>query len=248
MKNLFVVILIIAGNIAVAQTTKIIRGDAPPSQTGGVDVRKLIGGITDQNIYDMDGNILDSVTAGKMLRTYDYYSAFSIPKGQTSLKRVVKKADPKEDAETERYMKITHRPKSSKLWDGITLDLKPLEQRTDVSKLEGKGIVLIFWKGSASAHRYYESINDVIADNIGDKKFDVFAITAQSYNEAKQSLQKNPILNAHQIIDAESVIDDYGITEPFVLVVTNARHQVTYAITTFAAVTPRVLKRLFKEL
>jgi hypothetical protein len=123
----FVMIFIAMSQLAIAQTTKIIRGDAPPSQTGGVDIRKLIGGITDHNIYDMDGNILDSLTAGKMLRTYDYYSAFSIPKGQTSLKRVVKKADPKEDAETEQYMKMSHSPKSSKLWVGLTLDLSPLK-------------------------------------------------------------------------------------------------------------------------
>jgi hypothetical protein len=247
MKTFLTAIFIGVCHIAMAQTTKIIRGDAPPSQTGGIDIKKIINGVTDTNVYDMDGNIIDSVTVGKMLRTYDYYAAFSIPKGQTSLKRVIEKADPEKDAETERYFKMTNRPKSDKLWYGITLDLKPLEQRTDVSKLEGKGVVLIFWK-SARAHHYFEGINNVIADNIGDKKFEVFAITGQSYNDAKRSLQINPILNAHQIVDAEKIVDDYGVTESFVLVVTNAQHQVTYAITTFAAITPRVLKRLFKEL
>jgi hypothetical protein len=76
----------------------------------------------------------------------------------------------------------------------------------------------------------------------------VFAITDKDYVDAKRVLQKNPILNAHQIVDAQNIKDQFDVTERFVLVVTNAQHQVTYAITTFAAVTPRVLKRLFKEL
>jgi hypothetical protein len=247
-KLIFAIILIAVSQLTLAQTTtKIVRGDAPPSQTGGIDIRKMINGIADMNVYDMDGNVVDSVTVARLLRTYDYYQAFSIPKGQTSLKRVIQKADPEEDAKTEKYFKMTQRPASSKLWDGITLDLSPLEKRTDLSKLDGKAIVLLFWK-DAPARNLYQSINDVVADNIADNKFEVFAITDLSYNDAKRSLLKNPILNAHQIVDAGSIKDQFGVTESFALVVTNAQHQVTYAIKTFAPLTPRVLKRLFKAL
>jgi hypothetical protein len=247
LKVFFVIVFITTYQLSTAQTSKIVSGNDPVRQAGGVNVSTLLKGITDKNIYDMEGNILDSAAAAKLLRTYEYQSAWAIPKGQTSLKRVVQKVDPVKQAEMDRYVKMVNRPKSNKLWEGVTLDLSPLEKRTDLEKLQGKAVVLIFWSAQP-AHDLYGRVNEVIADNMGSNKFEVFAITHNPYNVAKEGLKKNPILNAKLVLDAPGIVDYYETGNKPVIVVTNAQHQITYAITSYATMTPRILNKLLKEL
>jgi hypothetical protein len=195
----------------------------------------------------MDGNVLDSVTVIKLLKTYEYRRAWSIPKGQTELKRVVRKIDPKQQEEIDNYYKLKHRPKSPRLWENITLDLSPLAKRTDLSQLEGKAIVLIFWTDSRSSNIYSE-VNEVIANYIGQNKFEVFAVTHLPYDVAATVLKRSPILNAHQIISVPSVTDFYQTEDMPVIVVTNAQHQITYTMTNNVDITPRMLNNLLKAL
>ncbi|MES2429094.1 MAG: hypothetical protein V4560_19085 [Bacteroidota bacterium] len=200
--------------------------------------------VTDPNIYDVSGNIVDSVVAKKMIRTYEYeMSVHSIEGG--GAKRVIHKVDHVLYARMDKETMLTHHPNSEKLQEGVTLDLNPLANRTDLSKLDGKAIVLIFWKPQYRG--MYAQVNEVIEDFIGTNKFDVFAITHLSYDAANEYLKKYPI-NAHQVIDAPGIVDFYGIDDEPVIVITNAQHQITYSIKGSVALIARTLHKALKEL
>jgi hypothetical protein len=207
---------------------------------------KAMMSVTDKTIYDQEGNIVDSVTAKAKERTFEYSIGLGVPKGQTAYKRMLFKVDTARQNITDGFIKKSWRPESPKLWEGVTLDLSELSKRTDVSKLNGQALVLIFWKRHPG--KMYERVNEVIAEYIGNDKFKVFAITHESYTDAVSAFKKDPILNAKNIVDAQSIVDFYGTDNIPTIVVTNARHQVTFAIKEYAVLIPRTLNKLLKAL
>jgi hypothetical protein len=242
MKAFFVAILLSCCSVVFAQNIIVVK---EKSITGG-EYNRIMPKVTDPKVYDRAGNVLDSVKVRQMVKTFDYGVGQAIPKGQTEYKHVLMKLDHVREAEIDARTKLQFRPKSPKFWEGVTLDLSPLAKRIDLSKLEGKAVVLIFWSNQYPGSMFAPT-NDVIADYIGGGKFDVYAITQLPYDVAKEYLTKTPI-NAHQILNAQSIVDFYDTQNDVVVVVTNAKHQVTFAITGQAAMTPRTLNKLLKEL
>jgi hypothetical protein len=243
MKILFVTALLFGCSVAFAQT----QTTATRKTMTGAEFAKMMPKVTDPNVYDRYGKVLDSAEVKMLVKTFEWGVGRAIPEGQTEYKSVLIKVDLKHQAESDRATRLQFRPASPKLWEGVTLDLSPLAQRTDLAKLQGKAVVLIFWIDQYAGN-LYGKVNEVIADYIGTHKFEVFAITHHPYDIAIPSFKKNPILNAHNVFDAQSIVDFYGTDNKAVVVVTNAQHQVTFAITGHAAMTPRTLNKLLKEL
>jgi hypothetical protein len=74
------------------------------------------------------------------------------------------------------------------------------------------------------------------------------AITGLAYNEAKKYNNINPILNAHFIIDAQAILNAYGVGDKPAIVVADTNHLVKYAVVNYVAITPRILNNLLSEL
>jgi hypothetical protein len=243
MNRVFTALLLLNAWAGFAQT----QTTATRKTMTGAEYAKMFPKVTDPKIYDRSGKVLDSAEVKKLVKTFEWGVGQAIPEGQTEYKHVLIKANLKYQAEADKATKLQFRPESPKLWEGVTLDLSPLANRTDLAKLEGKAVVLIFWI-SQSGVNMYSQVNDVIADYIGNAKFEVFAITHHPYDVAMPAFKRNPVLNAHNVFDAQSIVDYYGTDNKPVIVVTNAQHQITYAITQHAGMTPRTLNKLFKEL
>jgi hypothetical protein len=243
MKRLLVAMLLLNCTVGFAQTqTTVTR-----KTMTGAEFAKMFPKVTDPRVYDRSGKVVDSAEARKLVKTFEWGISQAIPEGQTEYKHVLTKVNLKRQEESDRATRLQFRPASPKLWEGVTLDLSPLAKRTDLDKLEGKAVVLIFWL-SQSGSNMYSQVNDVIADYIGTNKFEVFAITHHPYDVAIPAFKRNPILNAHNVFDAQSIVDFYGTEEKATIVVTNSQHQITYAITGHAGMTPRMLYKLFKTL
>jgi len=242
MKKILIAALILSCSAAFAQTTTTVT----MKQMKGSDVIKMMPKITDSKIYDRQGNIVDSIKAHDMVRSFDYTLGMGKPEGQTEYKRMIFKVDHNTEGRFDADVKMRLRPQSPKLWEGVTLDLTPLANHADLSKLEGKAVVLLI--RTRQYAEMYLRINEVIADNINSNKFEVFAITNLDYAAAKAAQKDAPILNAHHIVDAKDITDFYNVGNQTVVVITNTKHQITYAITAEAAMIPRIMNGLLKAL
>ncbi|HEY9535514.1 MAG TPA: hypothetical protein VIQ77_13310 [Mucilaginibacter sp.] len=242
MKKVFTAVLVISSFAVFAQTTiKVVR-----RQMTGAEAMKMMPKITDAKIYDREGNIVDSAKARQMVKTFDYQINQTIPDGQTEYKHVLMKVDHAMEARMDASSRLMFRPSNPKLWDGVILDLTPLAKHTDISKLDGKAVVLLF------RNKYYgfmyQGINDAIANSISSNKFEVFVITNLDYASAKTAQKNAPILNAHHIVDAQDLTNFYETGGDALIVVTNAKHEITYAAKSGPAMAPRMLNSLLKAL
>lgn len=224
-------------------TTKVVM-----KQMTGAEAMRMLPKVTDPKIYDREGNVIDSAEARAKVKSFDYKMGMSIPAGQTEYKHVLSKVDHVQQDQMDASVRMMFRPANPKLWDGVTLDLSPLAKHMDVSKLDGKAIVLLFYMGANGYKDMYDGINDAVANSIDSHKFEVIAITHLDYIAAKNTLKSVPILNAHHIVDAADVTDFYETGHHAMIVVTNAQHQITYAAKDGPAMAPRTLNKLLKAL
>jgi len=183
-----------------------------------------------------------------MVKSFDYQTGQATPAGQIENKHVLIKVNHEVQDQRDKADFTYFRPESPKLWIGAKLDLTPLAKHTDVSKLDGKAVVLLFYIGANGYKNMYDGINDAIDNSIDSHKFEVLAITHLDYAAAKTALKNVPILNAHHIVDAPDVVDYYETRGHAVIVVTNAEHQITYAAKDGPAMVPRTLNKLLKAL
>ncbi|MES2427891.1 MAG: hypothetical protein V4560_13010 [Bacteroidota bacterium] len=252
MKHLLFVILLFSSTVALAQNTQ--QTTTPVTKImSGADLQKMIGNVTDRNIYDRDGNIIDSVTAEAKVKSFEYQLGFGTPAGQTGYKHVLSKIDPDRQMLTYKTMKSipSLRLRSSKLQDGVVLDLKPLARRADTAKLTGKTIIMIFWCPSCysggSVPDQYKEINAVISNYYDPNKLQVLAITHAPFDVAAEALKKNPILNAYNIFEASYITDDYQTDNRPAIIMTDKNHKIVFSIAGHAAISPWMLNKLLKE-
>lgn len=245
MKRLLVAALMLCCSVAFSQAVK-IEGKVLTKADMQKPEFKAMMSVTDRTIYDQEGNVVDSVTAKAKEHTFEYGIGIGKPKGQTEYKRMLFKTDTARQNITDGFVRKAWRPESPKLWEGVTLDLTPLSNRVSTDQFKDKALVLIFW--TSHPGKLYERINEVIGDYIGGDKFKVLAITHLSYTEAASASKKDPILNAKNIVDAQNIIDFYGTENKPTIVVTNTRHQITFAIKEYAVLIPRTLNKLLKQL
>ncbi|GAA4104227.1 hypothetical protein [Mucilaginibacter panaciglaebae] len=245
MKKILAVVLLLVCSGAFAQTGAVMTRK---TMTGAeyAEFMKRVPKITDTKIYDREGNIVDSAKARELVKTFDYQINQTIPSGQTEYKHVLMKVDHAMEARMDASSRLMFRPSSPKLWDGVILDLTPLAKHTDISKLDGKAVVLLF--RNRNYGYMYKGINDAIANFIDGNKFEVFAITNLDYASAKAAQKAAPILNARYVVDAQDLIDFYETGGDALIVVTNAKHEITYAAKGGPAMVPRTLNKLLKEL
>ena len=253
MKHLLLFILLFCNTILFAQNTQQITTTAPVTKImSGADLQKMIGNVTDRNIYDNDGNIVDSVTAATKVKSFEYQLGFGTPPGQTGYKHILSKIDP--DRQLMMYKTMKNIPslrlRSPKLQDGVVLDLKPIVKRADTAKLIGKAIIMIFWCPSCysgSVPDQYKEINDVISTYYDPNKIQVLAITHASFVEAADALKKSPILNAHNIFEASYITDDYQTDNRPAIIMTDKNHKIIFSLAGHAALSPWMLNKLLKE-
>lgn len=235
--------------LAQTQGAKIVRTESVTMK--GAEAQKMFGDLKDKNIYDTKGNVVDSASADKMLRTFDYQMSFSKKTGQEEFRRVISKIDPVKQAVVDSSVKARLRPKSDKLQEGIILDLKPLARKMkDTKRLSGKALVLIFWCDgcfSGSTPDAYARINEVLSNYMDPEKLEILTITHHPFEAAFIGLNKNPIVNTEHVYDAAVVTEGYQTENKPTIVMTDKNHKILYAITWNAMITPRILNTLLKK-
>ncbi|MDB5003598.1 MAG: hypothetical protein JWQ34_1823 [Mucilaginibacter sp.] len=219
----------------------------------GADYNKMFKfKVTDRNIYDQEGHVVDSVTADKMVKSMDYGISLVSTNGQESFRRTLTKINPKQQESIYQSLKdLPHALRSRRLQDGLTLDLKPISQRVDTAKLLGKAIIMIFWctecYSGAGVPNQYHAVNDVISTYYNPDKLQVIAITDSPFDVAAEALKKSPILNARNVFEASGITDAYQTDNRPVIVMTDKAHKILFSISNNAGVTVWMLNKLLKE-
>lgn len=251
MKHFFFAIAILCNTAAIAQDTKEPTTVVRKTMTGA-EANRMFGSITDKKLYQRDGTVVDSVTAEAMLKTRDYETGFGTPQGQTEMKRIITKVNPK--MKLDMYQRIKTDPrmqlKSPKLQDGVTLDLTPMAKSVDTTKLVGKAIVMIFWCPgcySGAPRNQYQDINDIISTYYNPNKLQVIAITNAPFDVAADALKKSPILNARNVFEAGYLTQDYQTENRPLIVVTDKAHKILFGVKNYTGVTNWMLNKLLKE-
>jgi hypothetical protein len=218
----------------------------------GSDLQKMFGNvkITDPKFYDGTGNVVDSAEAVRLLRTYDYVLGWK-RNDQGEYKKLLSKISPARWAAMDSTARSTNRPKSPKLQQGVTLDLKPLNKSIDRKSFEGKAVMLIFWCDgcfAGSTPDAYAAVNEVLSMYFNPDKLEILTITQHPMDVAKEALRKNPIVNTQHIVDAGDIINEYETGNRPIIVLTDKNHKILYSVTNNAMVTPRILYKTFKEI
>jgi hypothetical protein len=253
MKQILFTIAILCSTVALAQdnkeTTTVVRKTMTMT---GAEANRMFGSVTDTKLYQRDGTVVDSITAAAMIRSRDYETGYGTPQGQTEMKRLITKVNPK--MKMDMYQRIKTDPrmeiKSTRLQDGLTLDLKPLAKRVDTAKLVGKAIVMIFWCPgcySGAQPDQYHDVNEIISTYYNPDKLQVIAITNAPFDVAADALKKSPILNARNVFEGGYVTDDYQTENRPIIVVTDKAHKILFSIKNNTGVTNWMLNKLLKE-
>jgi hypothetical protein len=213
---------------------------------------RLAASVTDRNIYDSQGNVVDPAKAAEMEKTFEYHTNVGQINGQPTLRHVIRKINP--DLQTRIYQTINNIPelkvKSAKLQVGATLKLKPIARRVDTTKLVGKAIVMIFWRPAHPGEPMYDQyhdINNAIAPYANSGKLQVIAITHLGFDKAADELKYNPILNAQLITGAPSINYDYETNDEPMLIMTDTSHKIILSATRHVFETAWMLHQLLKE-
>jgi hypothetical protein len=229
------------------ETTTVVR-----KTMTGAEANRMFGSVTDKKLYQRDGTVVDSVAAEAMLKSRDYETGFGTPQGQTEMKRIITKVNPK--IKLDMYQRIKTDPrmqlKSPKLQDGITLDLTPMAKSVDTNKLVGKAIVMIFWCPgcySGAPRNQYQDINDIISTYYNPDKLQVIAITNAPFDVAADALKKSPILNARNVFEAGYLTQDYQTENRPIIVVPDKAHKILFGVKNYTGVTNWMLNKLLKE-
>lgn len=151
------------------------------------------------------------------------------------------------DANTKKLLQ----PKSTKLREGLALDLRPLSKKLVLKEMAGKAVLLIFWCDgcfNGSIPDAYKEINEVLTKYKNPDKLEIIAITHHLPEHAMKALMKNPIVNNRHIVDASDVNNSYETENQPLLILTDQTHKILYAIKGNAAITPRILNNKLKEI
>lgn len=198
-------------------------------------------------VYDEAGKRIDSVEAVKLTKTFEYgIGLTSQPDG--TYRRIFSKINLVRQAQMDADAKSRIAPKNPELQEGAMLDLTPFGGRMPESKVFQKALVLIFWYPGCFGHADgFGDSNEVIAKYIDTKKFEVYAVTKYSYDQATNALNISPIQNAHHLFDSPELMSHYSPSYN-TIIVTDKEHRITYSAVGNAGMTPRTLNKLLKAL
>jgi hypothetical protein len=218
-------------------------------EEGEAEKKKMLGPDPDPNIYDTEGNIVDSAKAAQMVRSLDYTMAYQKLKGQTAFKHVVIKTMPKVQLMAYEYMKSVPylNVQSPELQDGQILNLKPIAKRIDTTTLAGKAVIMIFWCPqcyNGSKPDQYREINEAIAPFANSDKLQVLAITNVQPYEATDALKKSPILYARMLSGASAVTYKYEMGDQNAIIMTDTKHKIIFSLANRVPITSQVLHKL----
>jgi hypothetical protein len=218
----------------------------------GSEMQKMLMGvkITDPKIYDRAGNIVDSLEAIAKVKSFLYTLGWASNK-DGEYKRTLFKIDPEVQVIIDANSKKLRLPKSERIREGLPLDLRPLSKRLSLKELEGKAVLLIFWCDgclSGAIPDAYKEINEVLTKFKDPDKLEILAITHHLSEHASKALMRNPIVNNRHIVDASDINDSYETGNLPLLILTDQRHKILYAVTGNLPITPRILNNTLKEI
>ncbi len=204
---------------------------------------------TDPTFYDMEENKIDSVEAIKKLKSYEYKLGSKHFRGE--YRKILVKVNPTIQANLDSITKEMLKPKSAKLQIGFTLNTRPMADYIDLDPLKDKAVLLIFWcrgcYGSGLINGY-STVNEVTEKYLNPEKLQIITITNHNINDAREALDKSPIINNRHILNAGSLTAAYKTDNRPLIVLTDRNHKILYAIRETAEITPRTLNRLLKEI
>jgi len=232
------------GETTTKSTTRIMKGS---------ELNRILGDmkVTDENYYDVEGNILDPADVKAKLMSFDYEPSIRKLKQFPDYKHVISKVDKKIQAEMDSIYSFTLQPTSAKLKTGTILDTKPLYSYVDKKRLDGKIIALIFWSDAyyaKTAIDVNEKLNNVLNEYKIPGKIEILAITHHPAGRAAQALLRNPIINTQHILDAQDLTKAYGTENDLVMLLTDPNHKILYAVRGSAAMTPRQFDKYLKRM
>lgn len=251
MKHIFFAIAILCSTVALAQdnkqTTTVVRKTITMT---GPEASRMFSNVTDRKIYQRDGKVIDSAKAVAMVKSFEYALGYGNIEGQTTMKRMIMKINPKQKLELYQRIKSSSDLKSQKLQDGLTLDLNPMAKRVDTSKLTGKAIIMIFWCPgcyNGTRNNEYFEINELISTYYNPDKLQIIAITNAPFDVAADELKKSPILNARHVFEGSYVTAGYQTENKPVIVMTDKAHKIIFSVAYNTGVTTWMLNKLLKE-
>jgi len=217
----------------------------------GSELQKMLMSvkITDPKIYDKAGNVVDSLEAIAKVKSFLYTLGWAANK-DGEYKRTLFKIDPELQVMIDANTKKLLQPKSTKLREGLELDLRPLGKKLAIKEMDSKAVLLIFWCDgcfNGSTPDAYKEINEVLTKYKNPDKLEIIAITHHLPEHAMKALMRNPIVNNRHIVDAGDVNNSYETENQPLLILTDQTHKIIYAIKGNAAITPRILNNTLKE-
>ena len=255
MKALHLILFLSIGNISLFAQESETRKPVSVTSTAiksGSELQKMLTGvkITDPKIYDKAGNVVDSLDAIAKVKSFQYTLGWARNK-DGEYKRTIFKIDPELQVMMDANSKKMRLPKSTKLREGLELDLRPLSKRVALKGLEGKAVLLIFWCDGCylgSTADAYAEVNEVLNKFKNPEKLEILAITHHLPEHAATALNRNPIVNTRHLLDAGDINKGYETDNQPLIILTDQNHKILYAATGNATITPRILNNTLKEI
>lgn len=223
--TLLLSLLLCASIIVIAQTTT--KTTSRMVTTKGGSLNKMMD--KSGNVYDEQGNVVDSVQVAEMLKGEKYRITIMRKVPDTMFRRVIQKIDPIKDAEEYERMKIALRPPSPKLQVGTALDLDPLAKKINIEALKQKSILMIFWYPGCFATENYDVVNRLIRSIKNPDSLEVLLISHETVNRVAEGLKKTPIFYSQLIIDAAPIIKTYRTESWPIVILTDQNHIIKFA-------------------
>ncbi|MHA4893645.1 hypothetical protein ACXZ1K_02745 [Pedobacter sp. PWIIR3] len=218
----------------------------------GSDLINRLGdlNITDENVYDEEGNFVSPADVKAKLRTYEYIMSVRKLNKFSDFKHVISKINLKIQAQRDSMTKLMLQPENPKLIEGQILDLKPLQKYMSEDQLSGKAIAIFFWSSgyNGSGSNVYSQLNEVFETYRNPDKFEILVVNNLPTEQALRLLEKSPIVNTRLILNAQDVINAYQTKNNMLVLLTDQNHKILYSATSSAEMTPRQLNGYLKAM
>ncbi|MES2828542.1 MAG: hypothetical protein V4687_10315 [Bacteroidota bacterium] len=206
--------------------------------------------LTDENVYDEEGNFLPPAEVKAKLRSFEYMMSVRKLNKFSDFKHVIFKIDMKVQAQRDSMTKLMVQPENPKLVEGQIFDVKPLNKYISEEKLRGKAILMFFWSSvyNASGANVYSQLNEVFETYKNPDKLQVLVVNNLPPEQALKLLEKSPIVNTKLILGAQEVNNAYQTKNDMLILLTDQNHQILYSAKSSAEMTPRQLNNYLKAM
>lgn len=207
--------------------------------------------LSDENVYDEDGNFVPPAEVKAKLRSFEYMMSVRKMNKFSDYKHVIFKIDQKQQAQRDSMYKLMMQPENPKLVEGQILDTRPLKNYISEEKLNGKAIVMFFWSSAynkGAGTNVYSQLNEVFETYKNPDKLQVLVVNNLPPDQASKLLETSPIVNTKLILGAQEVNDAYQTKNDMLILLTDQNHKILYSAKSSAEMTPRQLNNYLKAM